>query len=199
MTRKLISADDVLQAAPGSTLEVCAGTIITPLARDIARERDVQLVPTTAAQPSAAPPSSDPLEDRIRQAVAKVLGASAPASVRRPPVKLAKGGQTRMERFPFQGPPAGMDVHTADVVTAGDGSPMGAGYMSITKGAFEWEFSYDEVQVVLEGELVLGGDGGDQVGRAGDVFFIPKGSRIVFSTPTWARFVYVTHPADWGG
>jgi ethanolamine utilization protein EutQ len=29
------------------------------------------------------------------------------------------------------------------------------------------------------------------------VIFIPKGSAITFGTPSYARFVYVAHPANW--
>ena len=38
---------------------------------------------------------------------------------------------------------------------------------------------------------------GDQIGRPGDVFYVPKGSSITFGTPSWAKFVYVTFPANW--
>jgi ethanolamine utilization protein EutQ len=58
---------------------------------------------------------------------------------------------------------------------------------------------YDEVEYVLEGELHL--TCGDQVvvARPGDVVAVPRGSSITFGTPSWARFLYVTYPADWGG
>jgi ethanolamine utilization protein EutQ len=37
------------------------------------------------------------------------------------------------------------------------------------------------------------------IGRPGDVIAVPKGSSITFGTPSWARFLYVTYPVDWGG
>lgn len=208
MTRPLVSADDVLAVEPGGVLPVCANTIVTPLARDVARERGVTFTTsrstsTTQGQP-AQPPARGPggdLEDRIRDVVAQLLGQGDGGDVgtRRPSVTLARGDEAPMAPFPFPGPPPGMTVRTGDVITSQDGSPMGVGYMTLTAGAFTWTFDYDEIQVVLEGELVLGGDGGGRVARAGDIFHVPKGSRVEFSTPTWARFVYVTHPADWGG
>jgi hypothetical protein len=80
-----------------------------------------------------------------------------------------------------------MEVKTVDVVTADDGAPVATGYMSITKGSFPWTLTYDEVQIVLEGELHLGGDAGGKVGYPGDVFYVPKGSSITFGTPSWAK------------
>jgi ethanolamine utilization protein EutQ len=92
-----------------------------------------------------------------------------------------------------------MDVRLADVVTGEHGMPMAAGVMSLREGSFPWTLDYDEVEYVIEGELHV--VCGDQrvVGRPGDVIAVPKGSSITFGTPSWARFLYVTYPADWGG
>ena len=111
--------------------------------------------------------------------------------------KLARIGESRLDPFPYPGPPPGMQVATGDVVTDADGAPMAAGYMTITQGSFPWTLNYDEVQIVFEGELHLGGDAGGKIGRPGDILYVPKGSRITFGTPTWAKFVYVTFPANW--
>lgn len=211
MSRPVVTAD-VVSRAPSGPLVVPADAVVTPLARDVAVERGVQIVRGGAVAREVPGPSSptaaageDPLVAQVRAIVTAMLGtggggltAPTPAPSH-PPVKLARSVEARLEPFGHPGPPPGMDVATVDVVTGADGSPMAAGYMTITRGAFPWTFTYDEVQVVLEGELHLGGDGGDRVGRPGDVFFVPKGSRITFGTPTWARFVYVTFPADWEG
>mgnify|MGYP003382805043 FL=1 len=79
---------------------------------------------------------------------------------------------------------------------------MAAGYMALHAtqpggGVFPWTLTYDEVDIVLEGELVIT-RGDEQVrGGPGDVIFIPKGSAITFGTPHYARFVYVAYPANW--
>jgi len=91
------------------------------------------------------------------------------------------------------------------VVTTDDGSPMAAGYMTLDaarggpKGGAElpWTLSYDEIDVVLEGELVITRGAEVVRGGPGDVIFIPKGSRITFGTPGHTRFVYVAFPANW--
>ncbi len=217
MSRAVITAADV-ESADGGELLVPAGGVVTPLARDVARERGIRLVERAgppaasadgpsgpAGEPTAASTGAGELESRVRAVVAAVLAGeglaeeSPPASAGPRPVKLVDGSRVVMERFPFPGPGPDQQVHATDVVTSADGAPMAAGYLTLTAGSFPWTLTYDEVQIVLEGELHIGTAAGTRVGRPGDVLYVPKGSQITFGTPTWARFVYVTFPADWAG
>ena len=74
---------------------------------------------------------------------------------------------------------------------------MAAGVMSLRAGSFPWTLDYDEVEYVIEGELHITTATQRVIGRPGDVIAVPKGSSITFGTPAWAKFVYVTYPADW--
>lgn len=183
MKRRVVSADDVLRVARAGDAElvVAPGDRVTPLARDVARERGVRLVP----------PSVEPGRDQRRE---MPVQPAFPERLRHVP-----GVATMpLDPFPFPGPAPAMDVRTTDVVTSRDGMPMAAGVMSLREGSFPWTLTYDEVEYVLEGELHL--TCGEQriVGRPGDVIAVPRGSAITFGTPSWARFLYVTYPADWG-
>lgn len=40
-------------------------------------------------------------------------------------------------------------------------------------------------------------DGRKMSASQGEIIFIPKGSKIQFSVSGFARFLYVTFPADW--
>lgn len=193
MGRPVITAADVQQVVGGGTLQVAADAIVTPLARDLARDRGVTIAVEDRA---GSKPQGGDLTQEVRSIVERLLAGSGGAGQTRSPGAAVKHATMRdavLEPFPYPGPPPGMDVATVDVVTDADGSPMAAGYMSITKGEFPWTLNYDEVQIVLEGELHIGG----KVGRAGDVLYVPKGSSITFATPTYAKFVYVTFPANW--
>lgn len=110
-------------------------------------------------------------------------------------VKRIKGSQVAMGLFAE----AGQDkqIGLADVITSADNSPMAAGYMSWTNTFFPWTLTYDEINVVLEGELHIVSGGETAIAKAGDVMFIPKGSSIEFGTPTSVRFVFVTYPANY--
>jgi ethanolamine utilization protein EutQ len=90
-------------------------------------------------------------------------------------------------------------VGIADVITAADGAPIAAGFMAWSQCFFPWTLDYDEIDLVLEGELHIRCNGQTYVGKSGDVFYIPKGSAIEFGTTSTVRFFYVTYPANWQG
>jgi ethanolamine utilization protein EutQ len=114
-----------------------------------------------------------------------------------PNLKVVRGASVEMERFLDGVQTPGVNVRLKDVVTTEDRSPMGAGFMSLDKGEMQWTLTYDEMDIVLEGELVIT-RGSEQVrGGVGDVIYIPKGSSITFGTPSHTRFVYVVFPVNW--
>lgn len=110
-------------------------------------------------------------------------------------IKLVKGNLAKTELF--EGALPDSKVSIADVITGQDNSSMSAGYMSWEKGFFPWTLNYDEVQVILEGELHIKSNGETVIGKPGDIIFVPKTSSIEFGTPTKVRFVYIAWPANW--
>lgn len=136
-------------------------------------------------------------EETLRPVVEEVLRA------------LAGGGEFEKEKDPsgvlrirsgtvrcesFQGR---RDVRVKDVTTLDEAPRMAAGVMEVEGTAFPWTLSYDEYDLVLSGTLEIEVGGRVYTGRPGDLFYIPKGSDIVFRSPDKARYVYVTYPADW--
>ncbi len=184
--RQLFTAADLRRLArelKSDLLVLAPGDLITPEAVDVAKELGMRLV----REDGASAPQGRPADT-----------APGPPS----PLKAVRGAGVALEAFGAGLAPPGTDVRLKDVVTSGDGSPMGAGYMTLDAaapgpGEFPWTLSYDEIDVVLEGELVI--TRGREVvrGGPGDVIFIPKGSSITFGTPHHTRFVYVAFPADW--
>ena len=64
------------------------------------------------------------------------------------------------------------------------------GHMEMTETTFPWTLTYDEVDYIIEGRLEILIDGRKVVGEAGDVILMPKGSKIQFSAPKYAKFMY---------
>lgn len=181
--RQLFTASDIRRIAreqKSDLLVLGPADLITPEAVDVAKELGVRLVREAGRGASATSPAIGP----------------APA-----PLKVVRGAGVALEAFGVGLATPGADVRLKDVVTSADGSPMAAGYMTLDAatdaGEFPWTLSYDEIDVVLEGELVI--TRGREVvrGGPGDVIFIPKGSSSTFGTPRHTRFVYVAFPADW--
>ena len=196
--RRAFTAADVRAAATAGRREVALppGALVTPLARDTAAELDVELVPMSLSPPET-PARGSELEEQVRRIVTGLVTPKPPDGAGRASgVKHVDARTIRLERFPYEGPEPGQDVFAADVVTSADGSPVAAGFLTLTRGCFPWTLTYDEIQYVVEGELHIGQPSGTVVGRPGDVLYIPKNTAITFGTPSWAKFFYATFPAD---
>ncbi|POR02240.1 hypothetical protein AU468_06520 [Alkalispirochaeta sphaeroplastigenens] len=194
--KKLYTEDSIreLGRAGGCSLLVLEpGDIITPLARDMARELSIEIrrqPGSASAEPSGSPSAPS-------------LGAGAPPPPQakelssRAGIKVVNGREVSLPPFAFDIGRPEMDVRCGDVVTSADGAPLAAGFLSLQKGSFPWTFHYHEVQYVLEGELHIGTKEGTIVGKPGDILYVPHGTAITFGTPSWAKLFYVTYPADW--
>ena len=88
-------------------------------------------------------------------------------------------------------------VWTHDLLTLSQSPRLGAGLMVMENTTFPWHLTYDEIDYVIEGTLTVHTQSGSVTAGPGQVIFIPKGSQIQFSAPEYARFLYVTYPADW--
>ena len=181
MPRQLFTADDIRRLARErvETLVLAPDDIVTHEATDTAFALGVKLIRETE--------SASGLRKDALSSVQQTL----------PPLKVVKMANVQMDRFTEGKTTPGTNVWLKDVVVTQDRSPMGTGYMSLDKGEMQWTLTYDEIDIVLEGELVIT-RGNEQVrGKSGDVIYIPKGSSITFGTPSWTRFVYVVFPVNW--
>lgn len=179
MARQLFTASDIRRLRSELNTDVLllgSDDLVTPEAADLAREYGIRLVREAAPAAKAREPSSSGLL---------------------PPLKVVHRVQIVMDPFVQDLASPGTNVRLKDTITSADGSPMAVGYMSFERGEFPWTLIYSEVDVILEGELVI--TRGNEVvrGGPGDCIMIPKGSKITFGTPSSVRFVYVTYPADW--
>lgn len=99
--------------------------------------------------------------------------------------------------MPFDTGKEGDQVSLTDVLTLEESPRLGCGIMEMEESSFDWTLRYDEVDYVIDGTLEVLIEGRKVVGRRGDMIFIPADSSITFSAPCFARFLYVTYPADW--
>lgn len=88
-------------------------------------------------------------------------------------------------------------VYIKDIITLEESPRLGCGIMEMEKTSWAWTLKYDEVQYIIEGRMEIDIDGRKVVANKGEVLFIPKNSSIHFTVPDFARFMYVTYPADW--
>ena len=91
----------------------------------------------------------------------------------------------------------GADGRIGDIYTNPCGSVMCSGFFELrhTEAPLYYEYEYDEMKVVLEGEFLLENKETGQrlTAKAKDAIFFPKGSKILFSTPSYALAFYAGH------
>lgn len=138
------------------------------------------------------------IEDMVRKIIAESLSkeecgfekhvdASGIMSVKLNTVKMDK----------FETGKEGDKVLLKDVVTLEESPRMGCGVMEMTETRFDWTLKYDEIDYIIDGTLEINIDGRQVVASKGEMLFIPKNSTIEFSVPEYAKFMYVTYPANW--
>ena len=88
-------------------------------------------------------------------------------------------------------------VYTRDVFTLRESPRLGCGIMEMTDTTFDWDLQYDEIDYVIDGTLSIISNNSVTTANAGEIILIPKGSSIKFSVDGFARFMYVTYPANW--
>jgi len=196
MPRQLFTAEDIRRLARerAETLLIAPDDIVTHEAMDVAIALGVKLIRETES--TVALGREAPFD--TAHIVPMLFREDRPPAIQNlPPLKVVRLANVQVDAFLEGKTTPGMNVWLKDVVLTQDRSPMGAGYMSLDKGEMQWTLTYDEIDIVLEGELVIT-RGSEQVrGKTGDVIYIPKGSSITFGTPNWTRFVYVTFPVNW--
>jgi ethanolamine utilization protein EutQ len=135
----------------------------------------------------------------VRRVLAEMNAGGGGLQVSRDPgsgVMSVSGGSVRLE--PFDTGTPGDKVFLKDIITSKDNDNIAAGFMTIEKCEFPWTLTYDEIDYVIEGELTIKVvNGKDISGKAGDVIMIPKNTSIKFSAPEYAKFIYITYPANW--
>ena len=167
--RQRIREHILAQLPEGSVTE----TLLAQLIEKVQQEQRAQ------KQPAAA-------SDSVHPSFRSVTGKGG--------VKVVDGSSVTFGRFDGA---KEHQVGLTDLITAQDGSSMAAGFMQWENGFFPWTLNYDEVDMILEGELHIRHQGETLVGKAGDVMFIPRGSSIEFGTTSHVRFLYVAWPANW--
>lgn len=108
--------------------------------------------------------------------------------------KVVRGKTVQMDFFDTGNPDA--NVHYQELVGEKD-SHMRAGFLTIEKSKFNWELTdYEEINYVIDGTLTIEIDGKTYIAHAGDVLFVPMGSKVVWGSPDKAKVFYTTFPME---
>ena len=104
---------------------------------------------------------------------------------------VAKGDLGFQPRFAF-----GEMCQIAEVTGTGQGTVLGTGFARMTKAEIPWTVQYDEVLLVVEGEITVRTAGGDLTAHAPDCIWLPAGTELTYVAES-ALVFYAIHPANW--
>ena len=83
-----------------------------------------------------------------------------------------------------------------EVVGAGDGSILGTGFGRFTDAEIPWTVKYDEVLLVLEGEVTVRTAEGDLIAGPQDCIWLPNGTELTYIAKS-ALVFYAMQPTIW--
>lgn len=190
-------------------------SVLTPSAKDLAKELGItitkgrqEIVSQNVIGQSAGQPTNhlnerhvtsgvigaDTQNDDLKKTVQKILNEVLKPACESPKATHVVGKNVVIQ--PFLEAPPGQKVGLVDVIDARVGN-LASGFMTFDHSRLPWFLNYDEVDYVIEGEFVLEVEGKVFHAVAGDVLYIPKGSKVVFSSPTFCKVFYATYPANW--
>lgn len=109
-------------------------------------------------------------------------------------LKVVRGSSVKMDVFDTGNPDN--KVYFQELVSKEE-SKMSAGFLIIENSKFDWELTYEELDYVIEGTLTVEINGKTYTAHAGDVLFVPSGSKVVWGSPDKAKVFYATYPANW--
>lgn len=74
---------------------------------------------------------------------------------------------------------------------------IGGGLVEMEACEVPWTPNYDEIVIVMDGEMVIRQAGQDHFAQKGDMYLIRYGADIIYKTDTRATFAWVLYPAGW--
>jgi ethanolamine utilization protein EutQ len=87
------------------------------------------------------------------------------------------------------------EVYLKDVVNSSISETMSGGWAKYPKGASNsWTLDYDEFIVVINGVFTIHSEGKTITVKAGDFFFITRGTSVVYQADEESILLYVTYP-----
>lgn len=113
---------------------------------------------------------------------------------------LSKAGAIHKVEDGFKNLPGmdapGSEAFIADSLSNPEGSAISCGFFELKASEpLVYEYTYDEMKVVIQGEFILTDQATGEVTRAKerDILFFPKGTTVKFETPDYALGFYTGH------
>ena len=195
------------------------GTIITPSAKDFAKNNSIEFV--VGCQCSNAVANAAPAQDAVCNSSNKApIDSDLIYSVLQKMIsngnfneflgkfmkeqnylsetdpcgfKVIRGNTVKFEALDTGNPADAGKVYYQELIGADSGSPMNAGFMTIERCNFDWDVGIHEIYYIIEGTLTVTINGKVYTAYPGDSIYAPKGSKVAWGSPDKVKVFYVTY------
>ncbi|MGH4120546.1 cupin domain-containing protein [Clostridium sp.] len=106
-------------------------------------------------------------------------------------LKVVRGNSVKMEVLDTGNP--NDKVFYQEIINGDDACSMNAGFITIEDCTFDWETTCEEIYCVAEGTLTVTVNGKGYTANPGDSVFFPKGAKLAFGSPNKMKAFYVTY------
>ena len=90
----------------------------------------------------------------------------------------------------------GDQAEVVEVSGTGEGTVLGTGFGRFTDAQIPWTTKYDEVLLVIEGEVIVRTPAGDLHAGPKDCIWLPNGTELTYIAKS-ALVFYAIHPSTW--
>jgi len=206
--KTLITAAKVKDMAQSQekTLYVEKDSIITPAARDAAKEYGVSIVGSSdpglmGEEKKTRCQSAMRIDAALITHIVDEVQACLKINKQQPQIckeghpcglRLVRGVGVSLEDFYIGGAPG--KVKLQEILSIKESSQMVSGFMTMEDAVFTSELKNDEISYIISGALTCTINGEKYTGETGDTFFIPGGAKVTYSTSGITKIFYVVAP-----
>ncbi len=90
----------------------------------------------------------------------------------------------------------GDQASVVEVSGTGEGTVLGTGFGRFTDAEIPWTTKYDEVLLVIEGQVTVRTPDGDLQAGPNDCIWLPSGTELTYVAKS-ALVFYAIHPSNW--
>lgn len=90
----------------------------------------------------------------------------------------------------------GDQANVVEVSGTGEGTVLGTGFGRFTDAEIPWTTKYDEVLLVIEGDVTVRTSAGDLQAGPKDCIWLPSGTELTYIAQS-ALVFYAIHPSNW--
>lgn len=208
--KALVTASEVKKTSENheTILYVAENSIITPAAKDSAKELGIKIIAgsdpshrqenNSSCLPQVKIPSShlDPaiLSQIVKEVIVCLKQSKQPLqSIKEADpsgLRIVKGDSVVLEDFNTGNPKD--NVKIKELFTRKECSTLSAGFISFEKTSYSVTTKNDEIDYVIHGDLECSVDNRNYCAQAGDILLIPAHTQITFTASNPVKLFYVS-------